>query len=99
MNENDFLGLLRGPTTDSVLLTVLVTIAGSPQLSGVLAYDVKSDLPRNGKECFKIARALGPGSVQFNAHSIQMIDNANIGPLNQLAGYVLDNNGPDLMVT
>jgi hypothetical protein len=102
MTEPQFLSFLKGPTTDRVLDQALITIAGSPQPSGVLPYYMKADLPRNGKEFFRTSCnpvTVGAGSHTFNAHSIQMVPHANVPALNQVAGYVLDNNGPDLMVT
>lgn len=101
LTEADMLGLLRGPTTDRALGTILVTIAGSPQPSAVIRYYMVS-YPRNGRDSFKVSSdqgTLGPGAVAFDAHSIQMVPHANLPPLNQINGYLLDNTGPDLMVT
>ena len=103
MNETQMLDLLRGPTTERVLEAVLITIGGSVLPSGVVPYFVKKDdLPIHGKESFRIADnagIVGANAHQFNAHSIQMIRTANVPPLNQIVGYVLDHTGPNLMVT
>jgi hypothetical protein len=101
MNEAQMLGLLRGPTTEEVLKNILITIAGSTTRSGVVPYYMVS-FPRNGKESFKIgsnAAAIGAGAQTVNANSIYMVPHADMPPLNQIDGYLLDQNGPDLMLT
>jgi hypothetical protein len=101
LTEADMLGLLRGPTTDRALGTILITIAGSPQPSAVIRYYIVS-YPRNGRHSFKVSSeqgTLGADALAIDAHSIQMVPHANFPPLNQINGYLLDNTGPDLMVT
>jgi len=80
----------------------LITIAGRQgPPSDVVSYWMWSE-PRGDKEGFKVSsdqHAAGVGNVQFQAHSIYMVEH-NV-PMNVLAldGYLLDGTGPDIMVT
>jgi hypothetical protein len=101
LNEAQILGLVRGPTTEQVLEQISITVAGYPGASVVHTY-FAAHFPRNGKDGMKVssnALALGPGAAPVQAHSIQMVAHANTPPLNQIPGYLLDGNGPDLMLT
>jgi hypothetical protein len=101
LSAAQILGLVSGPTTEQVLQSILITIAGHPGPSGVQNYHAEH-YPRDGRDSLKIssnALALGPHAVLVPAHSVQMITHANTPPLGQIPGYLLDGNGPDLMLT
>jgi hypothetical protein len=102
MTPQDALGFLRGPTTERFLAEYLVTINGKPgPPSAVIPYYIWPE-PRGGKDGFKVAfsqNLAGPGHVQFPAHSIYMVEGNTPYNVVALDGYVLDGNGPDIMVT
>ena len=101
LNALQILGLLRGPTTEQVLQNHVVTIAGYPNGSEVRDYACER-IERNGRDSLRVTfdpGVIGPDPQMVQAHSVCMVSSANMGPLNQIAGYLLDHTGPDLMFT
>ncbi|MEE4452309.1 hypothetical protein [Novosphingobium resinovorum] len=101
MTPDQALGFLRGPTTVEFLQAYQIKIAGRPgPPSQVVTYYISSDVT-SGTEIFQITHDehIYPGNFEFDAHSIYMVPGN--APYNVVAldGYVLDQNGPDLMVT